>query len=88
MIMLPEISRFYGIRIFMYYDEHNPPHFHAKYDGEEAEYNFDGDILRGSMPPRISKIIAGWAVLHSRELEENWDDARDGRELTSIRGLK
>ncbi len=53
MILLPEISRFYG-----------------------------------SMPPRISKIIAGWAVLHSRELEENWDDARDGRELTSIRGLK
>ena len=79
MTLLPEIPRFYGIRIYMYYDEHNPPHFHAKYDGE---------LLRGEMPQRISKIIAGWAVLHSRELEGNWEDARDGRELTSIRGLK
>ena len=47
---MPEISRFYGIRIYMYYDEHNPPHFHAKYDGEEALITMDGKIFSGTLP--------------------------------------
>ena len=85
---MPEISRFYGIRIYMYYDEHNPPHFHAKYDGEEALITMDGEIFSGTLPKSQYRLVKAWLELHRNEILENWEDAREGRELTSIRWLR
>ena len=47
---MPTISMFYGVIIRMYYDDHNPPHFHAFYCDYKAIFNFDGEILEGTMP--------------------------------------
>lgn len=47
---MPSISMFFGIIIYMYFDEHRPPHFHAKYQDYEAVFDFDGELLEGSMP--------------------------------------
>jgi len=54
---VPIISRFYGILIAMYFNDHNPPHFHAKYSGDEALFNFDGEILEGKLPKRAVKFV-------------------------------
>jgi len=54
---MPIISRFYGIVIAMYFNDHNPPHFHAKYSGYEALFNFDGVIFEGELPKRASKFV-------------------------------
>jgi hypothetical protein len=85
---MPVISRFYGIVIAMYFNDHNPPHFHAKYSGYEALYNFSGDIIEGSLPNRASKLVADWIVLHKEELEDNWAKARAGEPLSPIEPLE
>ena len=54
---MPRISVFFGIVIYMYYDEHVPPHFHAMYEGSEAMFDFNGDLLKGAMAPRAVKLI-------------------------------
>ncbi len=54
---MPIISRFYGIVITMYFNDHNPPHFHAKYSGYEALFNFDGLLLEGELPKRASVFV-------------------------------
>jgi hypothetical protein len=71
---LPEISRFFGIIISIFYDEHNPPHFHARY----AEYKIAIDInslkvLEGDFPPRALGLVIEWASLHKKELLEDWE---------------
>lgn len=55
---MPIISMFYGIVISMYYDEHNPPHFHAYYGDFKAIFDFDGELLKGEMPKKQQKLIA------------------------------
>ena len=70
---MPEISRFFGIIITMFYDEHNPPHFHAEYQGSEGIFNFDGNMLQGNIKSKIAlKLIKEWSLLRKNELEENW----------------
>lgn len=54
---MPVISRFYGILIAMYFNDHNPPHFHAKYFGYEALFAFDGTILEGELPKRAATFV-------------------------------
>ena len=54
---MPVISRVYGILIVMYFDDHNPPHFHVKYSGDEVLFDFDGNVLEGSIPNRAKKIV-------------------------------
>lgn len=74
---MPEISRFYGIVIYLYYDDHAPPHFHAVYGGREAIVGIeDAAFLRGSLPARAQKLVREWAVLHRAELREAWNRAR------------
>ena len=72
----------------MYYDEHNPPHFHAKYDGEEALIMMDGNIFSGTLPQPQYRLVKAWLEIHRNEILEDWEDAREGRDLTSIRGLR
>ena len=57
---MPIISRFYGILIAMYFNDHNPPHFHAKYAGDEALFSFNGEILEGELPKRAVKFVQEW----------------------------
>ena len=82
---MPEISRFYGIVIRMYFGDHNPPHFHAFYSGEEAVIDIRTlAVLSGRLPGRALGLVVEWGSLHSDELLELWKKAKDGRELTRI----
>ena len=73
---MPEISRFYGIIIRMYFQDHNPPHFHAEYQGMKAEYDIRTlDILAGRLPKRANVLVLEWASEHKDELVNNWKKA-------------
>ena len=54
---MPRISIFFGIVIYMYYDDHLPPHFHAMYEGLEAMFDLNGNLLKGAMSPRALRLI-------------------------------
>ncbi len=70
---MPEISRFFGIIIRMYFDDHNPPHFHAIYGSEEMLVGIDPImILEGSMKRRAISMVLEWAAVHQYELMRNW----------------
>ncbi len=69
---MPTISMFFGIVIRMYAGDHNPPHFHAVYQDFEARFDFDGNIIDGTMPVKQAKLIAAWATIHYDELDANW----------------
>ena len=82
---MPLISLFFGIRITMYYDDHNPPHFHAENAGHRALVDIvEGCVIRGSLPARQLKLVLAWAELHKDELMQNWELAVDGEELVKI----
>ncbi|WP_036542419.1 DUF4160 domain-containing protein [Nitrincola lacisaponensis] len=85
---MPVISRFYGILIAMYFNDHNPPHFHAKYSGYEALFAFDGTILEGELPKRATSFVQEWIGIHKTELEENWRRAQAGEPLNYIAPLE
>jgi hypothetical protein len=71
---MPEISRFLGIVILMYFDEHNPPHFHVKYNEHKAVMEIKTlNILAGNLPVKVRNLVAEWAELHQPELIEMWD---------------
>ena len=85
---MPEISRFLGIVITMFYREHGPPHFHASY----GEYNIvvsilDG-IVSGAFPRRALRLVLEWFELHKAELEENWELAQQRKPLKRIAPLE
>lgn len=61
---MPTISMFYGIIIRMYYDDHNPPHFHAYYNNNEAIFTLDGKLLRGSFYKNQLKLVEAWSIIH------------------------
>ena len=70
---MPTISRFYGILIYMNPDDHNPPHFHARYAEHAVSINIEtGEVIEGSLPGRALRLIKEWQALHQLELEENW----------------
>ncbi len=74
---MPEVSRFYGIVIRIFYDDHNPPHFHAEYGGEhEVLVNINTlAILSGGLPARALGMVTEWGSLHQRELLAAWERA-------------
>ncbi len=85
---MPELSRFYGIIIAIYYDEHNPPHFHARYNEFKVSIEIDNfAILDGSLPPKALSLVIEWALIHKNELAENWDLACEGKTLNKINPL-
>ena len=70
---MPEISRFLGIVITMYFNDHNPPHFHARYEGFRAIVGIDPLELRdGELPPRVLALVLEWAEMHQPEPVKNW----------------
>ena len=85
---MPEICRFLGIVISMYYKEHAPPHFHAKYGGQRAAFSInDLKIIEGNLPKRIVSLVLEWAFDHRDELLEDWSFAQRHEELKKITPL-
>ncbi len=70
--MLPRISEFYGIVIEMYFDDHPPPHFHARHGDDDAVLSTDGELLAGSLLARSLRLVERWVRLHRDELLANW----------------
>jgi hypothetical protein len=86
---MPEVSRFYGIIIALYYNEHNPPHFHAKYGEFIAEIDIRTlQILKGELPKRAKNLVLEWADEHRDELMQDWELARQKSDLKEIEPLK
>jgi hypothetical protein len=86
---MPIIPTFFGIVIRMFYKEHEPPHFHAEHQGQQAKCNFDGEIVGGYIRPRTARaLIRRWAVGHCRELEMNGEKMKAGRPLDRIEPLE
>ena len=69
---MPRISEFYGIVIEMYFDDHPPPHFHARHGGDNAVISIEGELLAGSLPSRALRLVREWTKLHHAELQANW----------------
>ncbi len=84
---MPTISMFYGIVIKMYYDEHNPLHFHAFYGEYKAMFNLDGELMEGNIPNSKAKLITAWTLIHKDELMANWQLAKDSEVLYNIKPL-
>ena len=86
---MPQISRFFGIIISMFYDEHNPPHFHATYNEFEAEIGIkDLVIMEGQLPSRVLGLVIEWASIHQSELFMNWERMEKGEIIFKIEPLK
>jgi hypothetical protein len=86
---MPELSRFFGISIRMYFDDHQPPHFHAIYSGAEAEVGLDPvALLRGRLPRRALGMVMEWAVTHQRELLDDWELVRHDQAPRGIAPLE
>ena len=85
---MPEISRFLGIVIKMYWMEHNPPHFHAEYNEFTAEIEISTlTVKKGKLPARILGMVIEWAELHQDELLENWNTLQTTRKYHKINPL-
>lgn len=88
-IGMPIISTFFGIVIRMFYQEHEPPHFHAEYQGQQAKFDFHGEILAGEMRSGTARrLIREWASQHAPELEANWTRMKAGKPLERIPPLE
>ena len=86
---MPEISRFYGIIIAMFFDDHNPPHFHARYGGEKVAIEIDSlRILDGQIPPRALGLVIEWASQNRNGLLDNWELAKRNQAPKRIEPLK
>jgi hypothetical protein len=86
---MPEISRFFGVIIKMFYNDHLPAHFHAEYGEHEALIEIDTlGLYRGELPRRALALVLEWAALHRAELKRDWDLARDGRSPERIAPLE
>ncbi len=85
---MPEVSRFFGIIVAMYYREHAPPHFHAKYAGQRAAFSIqDLEIIEGHLPRRAVSLVLEWAFQHREELMENWRRVEHREALLKINPL-
>jgi hypothetical protein len=76
---MPCVSRFYGIAIYLYPDDHNPPHFHAKYGGQDVAVEMrSGEVLVGRLPGRAMRLVQEWASQHQQELLAAWNHLQSG----------
>jgi hypothetical protein len=86
---MPEISRFFGMVIAMYYNDHDPPHFHVRYGGRKGIIAIDPPaVLGGDLPPRASALTLEWAMLHRDELLADWVRSKHHMPLDRIPPLE
>jgi Domain of unknown function (DUF4160) len=85
---MPRLSSFYGITIWIYYDENQHPgrpHFHARYAGADASFDIENaSLIAGGLPQRAVRLVVEWATKHRAELRDNWNRARERRQLQPI----
>ncbi len=85
---MPELSRFYGVVIRMFYRDHYPPHFHATYGDHEAIVDISTlAVIGGRLPPRAIGMVVEWASLHQDELLDRWESASHHQRLEHIEPL-
>jgi len=85
---MPELSRFFGIIIYMNWRDHPPPHFHAVYGDFEALMTLDGQVYAGKLPARALSMVREWLALHRDELNENWKNVVERKPLRGIDPLE
>ncbi len=86
---MPEISRFFGIIVFMYFDEHNPPHFHIRYGEDRAVISINElKLMEGNVPKRALALVLEWANEHRDELLKNWNSLETTGEYSKIAPLE
>ena len=85
---MPELSRFLGIVITMFYRDHAPPHFHASYGEFDVEVSIGNGVVTGTFPKRALRHVLEWYDLHRDELRENWDLAAARKPLKKIAPLE
>ena len=86
---MPELCRFFGIVIVVFFDEHNPPHFHAKYGGESVSIEIETlRVLDGNISPRALGLVMEWAAMHRKELSLAWDSVSHQRTPEKIEPLR
>jgi hypothetical protein len=86
---MPEISRFFGIIIAMFYNDHPPPHFHVRYGQQKAIVSIQTlTVLEGKLSPRLLGLVIEWAALHQTELLKNWELARHNEPLEKVEPLE
>jgi hypothetical protein len=85
---LPKLSEFFGISIYIYWGDHGPPHFHARYAGDKASIGIeDFSVLTGKLSPRVLGLVMEWAALHQKELMEAWRKAANNEPVDPIEPL-
>jgi hypothetical protein len=85
---MPELSRFYGIIIRIFYGDHEPPHFHATYQDEQIKVNLNTlEVIEGDMSRRAQALVLEWAALHRSELRQAWGLASRNQEPSQIQPL-
>lgn len=83
------ISEFYGIKIYIFYDDHKEPHLHAYYGEFEGEISINtGKLIKGELTPRAMKLVKEWMEEHKEELRENWKLAEEHKKLKKVDPLK
>lgn len=86
---MPEISRFFGIAVTMFYNDHSSPHFHVRYGNQRALVSIETlSVLKGNLSPRVLGLVVEWAAAHQAELQENWLYARSEQPLQKIDPLE
>ena len=82
---MPKISQFFGILIYMYFRDHAPPHFHAKYGDFEGMIGLDPiRLIEGDLPPRVLGLAIEWATMYSKELNNAWKAASKGESIPKV----
>lgn len=85
---MPEISRFLGIKVFMYFNEHNPPHFHVEYNDYKASIDIKTfGVMEGKLPSKVLGLVVEWAEEHQDELFQNWNTIKESGEYIKIKPL-
>ena len=85
---MPEVCRFLGISILMYFNDHSPAHIHVRYNDDRATVRIDDcAVLSGRLPPRVLGLVTEWANLHREELRRNWETLRESGEWQKIAPL-
>jgi len=86
---MPQVSEFYGISIYMYYEDHNPAHFHAIYGEYKALIDIEnGTIMKGYLPTRQYRLVLAWCEIHREELLDNWFLSKSSGGILSIEPLR
>lgn len=86
---MPEISRFLGMIITMYYNDHAPPHFHVRYGEQRAKIDLEsGELLDGRLPRRALELVREWRMINEQELRQNWQHALAREPLNKIEPLE